>query len=358
MTQNFSNIIIKSSFRTYLIKFQSIEIMQFKNSYFLVDQRLKVSLNLDISKSVIVPVNEVNKTLNLVENIMVELSTKGMTKKSDLVVIGGGFLQDIGTLVASLYMRGVQWKYVPTTLAAMGDSCIGGKSSINAGSIKNLVGNFYPPEEVLIDPSFVSTLPNIEIIAGISEIIKICFAKSFEVFVESTRLISEWRKNWNIDSLSQLIQLSLYCKKYFVEEDEFDVGIRRLLNFGHSFGHALESASNYKIPHGIAVLIGMLAASQHPLSEPSTEKELLIESCLAFGKLIDKDILSEISNVDYDAFSRALAKDKKNSSSNLVLVLPLISGLGIMEIPFKNDALQTASRSMNSAIEKVLNEIC
>ena len=357
MTQNSSNIVINSSFGAYSIKFQPIEIEQFENSYFLADQTLKEYVNLDRDKSVVVPVKEVNKTLELVENIMVQLSAKGMTKKNDLVVIGGGFLQDIGTLVASLYMRGVKWKYVPTTLAAMGDSCIGGKSSINAGAVKNLVGNFYPPGEVLINSSFVSTLPNIEIIAGISEIIKICFARSFETFAESIRLISDWNTNGNLDSLSQLIQLSLYCKKYFVEKDEFDVGIRRLLNFGHSFGHALESASNYKIPHGIAILIGMLAASQHPLSEPSSEKQLLVKNCLAFGKLIGEDILSEISSVDYEAFSRALAKDKKNSSSHLVLVLPLVSRLDVIEIPFKDDALQTASRSMNSAIEMVLNEI-
>jgi len=100
-----------------------------------------------------------------------------MTKENELVVIGGGFLQDIGTLVASLYTQGVNWSYVPTTLAPMGDSCIGGKSSINAGNVKNLVGNFYPPRTVIIDASFVSTLPELEILAGISEIAKICFSK-------------------------------------------------------------------------------------------------------------------------------------------------------------------------------------
>lgn len=357
MNQNFSSIFINSSFGAYTIKFQSIEIETFENSYFIIDQMLKESLNLNKDKCVVTPVKEVNKTLNLVETTMVQLSAKGMTKNDNLVVIGGGFLQDIGTLVASLYMRGVKWNYVPTTLAAMGDSCIGGKSSINAGKVKNLVGNFYPPREVLINPSFVSTLPNLEIIAGISEIIKICFARSFKSFTESIRLISDWKANGNIDSLSKLIHLSLSCKKYFIEEDEFDVGIRKLLNFGHSFAHALEVASNYKIPHGVAVLIGMLAASQHPLSEQSSETQLLIETCLAFSKLIGAEMSAQISNVDYEAFSQALAKDKKNSSSNLLLILPLTSGLKTVEIPFKDDALRIATYSMKSAIERVLNEI-
>lgn len=357
MIQNLSDIVIESSFGTYPIRFKEIGIEQFENSYFLIDQALKENLSVSKGQCVLIPVKEVNKTLHLVENSIVQLSAKGMTKKSELVVIGGGFLQDIGTLVASLYMRGVKWSYVPTTLAAMGDSCIGGKSSINAGKVKNLVGNFYPPREVLINPSFVSTLPNLEIVAGISEIIKICFARSFESFTKSTELIFDWKTNGNIDSLSELIQLSLSCKKYFVEEDEFDVGIRKLLNFGHSFAHALEAASNYKIPHGVAVLIGMLAASKHPLSEQSSETQLLIETCLAFSKLIGEEISAQISNVDYEAFSQALAKDKKNSSSNLLLVLPLTSGLKTVEIPFREDALRIATYSMKSAIERVLDEI-
>ncbi len=357
MTQNFFNISINSSLGAYPIRFQSIETEMFENSYLIVDQILKENLYLNKDKCVLIPVKEVTKTLSLVENTMVQLSAKRMTKNDNLVVIGGGFLQDIGTLVASLYMRGVKWSYVPTTLAAMGDSCIGGKSSINAGKVKNLVGNFYPPREVLINPSFISTLPNLEIIAGISEIIKICFARSFESFTKSTELIFDWKINGNIASLTELIQLSLSCKKYFVEQDEFDVGIRKLLNFGHSFAHALEAASNYKIPHGIAVLIGMLAASQHPLSEQSSETQLLIETCLSFSKLIGEEMSAQISNVDYGAFSQALAKDKKNSSSNLLLILPLISGLKAVEIPFKDDALRIATYSMKSAIERVLNEI-
>jgi 3-dehydroquinate synthase len=358
VTQNLSNLVINSSFGTYTITFQPLDIEEYENSYFLVDQVLEGMSGLNRNKCVFISAREENKTLRSVEDAVLQLSEKGMTKKNDLVVIGGGCLQDIGTLVASLYMRGVKWNYVPTTLAAMGDSCIGGKSSINAGGVKNLIGNFYPPRTVLIDPSFVSTLPNLEVVAGISEIIKICFARSFDSFTESTRLISYWRMHRDVNSLSQVIQLSLRCKQHFIEKDEFDTGIRKLLNFGHSFGHALEAASNYRIPHGVAILIGMVAASKHPQSTPSVETKLLIENCLLFCRLIENEVAAEISNVDYVVFSQALKRDKKNSSSNLVLVLPIYSGLKVIEFPLEDNAIEAATNAMRSAIKMVLNEVC
>ncbi len=357
MFQNLSDIEIESSFGAYQIKFQNVIPKTFENSFFLVDKNLEGRFNLEADTAIFVNAIEMDKTLKAVEDVMVQLSKKGMTKNNELVVVGGGYLQDVGTLVASLYMRGIKWTYVPTTLAAMGDSCIGGKSSINAGSVKNLVGNFYPPRQVLIDPSFTLTLPDLEIIAGISEIIKICFARSYETFTVCSKLIEDWNGNSDQNSLSAVIQLSLKSKKHFVEEDEFDVGIRKLLNFGHSFGHALESASEYKIPHGVAVLIGMIAASQHPRSDVSVETQVLIASSLAFCKIIGEEIKAEISNVDFEKFSQALSKDKKNTNSELVLILPSSSGLQIVNIPFNQGALEEATDAMKKGIGMVLNEI-
>lgn len=357
MLRNLSNLIIKSSFGAYEINFQSVDLERFENAYFLIDGSLKGRIDLSLDKSVFVEAIESNKTLTVVESIMIQLSEKGMTKSNELVVVGGGHLQDIGTLVASLYMRGVKWTHVPTTLAAMGDSCIGGKSSINAGDVKNLVGNFYPPQQVLIDPTFVSTLPNLEIIAGISEIIKICFAHSYQTFDECSTLISDWKSNLNQDVLSEIIFLSLSSKKYFIEEDEFDAGIRKLLNFGHSFGHALESATNYRIPHGVAVLIGMVAAVQHPRSVATVETQALIIDCLAFTRTLGNEIAAEISSVDFVRFAKALSRDKKNSSSDLVLILPSTSGLEIVKIPFTENAVEIATDAMRAGIKMVLNEI-
>ncbi len=356
--QNLSEIVVKSSFGVYPIKFQPAPSMKFNDSYFIIDTKISAQLEINSKRCIFIEVLESRKTLSSIEKIMVELSEKGMTKKSELVVIGGGYLQDLGTLVASLYMRGVSWSYIPTTLAAMGDSCIGGKSSINAGKVKNLAGNFYPPKEVLIDPSFISTLPNLEIIAGISEIIKICFARSFGTYSECSKLVKDWQSSRDHLTLSRIIQLSLRSKQYFVEEDEFDAGTRKLLNFGHSFGHALESASDYKIPHGVAVLIGMIAACNHPLSVKSNENRELVAVSLAFIRIAASEIVDDLINIDYGKFTEALARDKKNTNSDLVLVLPVEDKLKVVNIPFEQGALEVATNVMRLGIEMVLNEIC
>ena len=356
--QNLSDIVIKSSFGSYQIEFSPMNSQNFVNSYFLVDEKLRDRIKVDLEKSIFVSAEESKKTLSSVENILIKLSDQGMKKNHELVVIGGGFLQDIGTLVASLYMRGVNWIYVPTTLASMGDSSIGGKSSINAGHIKNLLGNFYPPKKVLVDISFVSTLPDLELVAGISEIIKICYAKSFFTFNECSELLNEWRIDSNLSSLTKVIQLSLRSKKYFVEEDEFDLGIRKLLNFGHSFGHALESASEYKIPHGVAVLFGMIAAVHHPLSDTSEETKLLTATCLSYCKAVSKEMEGKIEAIDYSIFSAAIAKDKKNTNSDLVLILPKSNTLEIVRHPFSENSVEVATVAMKSGMEVILNEVC
>ena len=344
--QNLSKIRINSVSGAYEIEFLSFKMENFDKYFFLVDENLRNHSEFNLKRTIFVNVKESYKTLSAVETVLINFSDIGMTKNDELVVVGGGYVQDIGTLVASIYMRGIKWIYIPTTLASMGDSCIGGKSSINAGSIKNLVGNFYPPKKVLIDPSFVSTLPKLEIIAGISEIIKICFSKSFETFSECSKLISKWQSQRSIENLSEVIQISLQSKKYFIEIDEFDLGPRKLLNFGHSFGHALESASDYRI-----------AASYHPLSESSQETQALVLSCLTFVSEIDERTISEFSRLDFDKFSRSLSKDKKNTNVDLVLILPKLKGLEIVKIPFDQNALEVATVAMRAGVERVINEI-
>jgi 3-dehydroquinate synthase len=157
-------------------------------------------------------------------------------------------------------MRGVPWIYYPTTMLSMADSCIGGKSSINVGRYKNIVGNFYPPEEVIIDTRFCDTLTDEQIVEGLCEAAKICYVDSDDAFNAYLSLVEEGTKLPRDERLGGVIHHSLRTKKRFIEEDEFDQGIRLLLNFGHTFGHAIESATSYAISHGIAVGLGMLAA--------------------------------------------------------------------------------------------------
>jgi 3-dehydroquinate synthase len=352
-----SEIEIKSSQGSYKIEFSSFYVTNFDHAFFLVDSFFQGKIPVDPTRVVWVDANEGLKTLQTVEQILINLSEMGMTTTDSLAVIGGGCIQDLGTITASLYMRGVEWIYIPTTLAAMGDSCIGGKSSINAGPVKNLVGNFYPPKNVFIDPQWCSSLPSIEVLAGVSEIIKICFAKSFTSFTEAVQMANSQNLKNDAEILTKLITLSLSCKKYFIEEDEFDKGVRKLLNFGHSFGHAIEKTSNFAIPHGVAVMIGMIAATCHEDAAKTSESLLLKNICLQYLNEVRTEISEPLINLNITEFSDALKRDKKNSNQELVLVLPKDEGLELFRDLYVQGALVKASVAVGLAIGEILDEI-
>lgn len=229
----------------------------------------------------------------------------GLTRDGSIVAVGGGVVQDIACFVASTYMRGVAWSYVPTTLLAMVDSCIGGKSSINVGEFKNLVGTFYPPTEVVIAPAALSTLPDIHLAAGKAEAAKIAFARSREVFDEFLGLDSA--------DDAALIALSLGAKKWFVETDEFDRAERLLLNFGHSFGHALESCTDYAVPHGVAVGVGCLAAVEMSGAHAPRAGALRQHMHAILDPL--GTLPEALGKVGRDAFFRYWGSDKKHSAA-------------------------------------------
>jgi 3-dehydroquinate synthase len=224
--QNLSKLQIASAAGEYEIVFEPFKDNLNPNHFYIVDSFFKDSFSFSKLQVIYFDANEDNKSLSSAEKILISLSEMGMTKRDTMVVVGGGCVQDIGTLVASLYMRGVKWIFVPTTLAAMGDSCIGGKSSINAGSVKNLVGNFYPPSKVIIDASFCASLPTLEMIAGLSEIIKICFARSLDHFSESIKMVTQIGLQQMPEKLNDLIFLSLTSKKYFINSPLFDCPYR------------------------------------------------------------------------------------------------------------------------------------
>lgn len=201
---------------------------------------------------------ETSKSLDQMGEVIVALRTLGANRETTLLAIGGGVIQDIATFVASLYMRGLTWDYLPTTLLGMVDSCIGGKSSINVGKYKNLIGNFYPPENIFIDLQFIETLNVEQRVAGLFEAVKICFAHTGDAFARYIELNPE--AGSTPEGFREVISLSLLTKRWFIEIDEHDQKERLLLNFGHTFGHAIEGACNFEIPHGIAVGMGMLGA--------------------------------------------------------------------------------------------------
>jgi 3-dehydroquinate synthase len=226
------------------------------NTIFICDTRFAAELRQAGCKVIELEAHEKMKDLNNIPEVVVNLRKFDTVRATSLVAVGGGIVQDVVSFVSAIYMRGISWYYYPTTLLGMGDSCIGGKSSINVGEYKNIVGTYTPPVEVRIDPSFADSLPHEQRAAGLVEAAKICFCHSHEAFARYRALAP--RIDMNSQELSKVIAESLAAKKWFVETDEFDQGQRLLLNFGHTFGHAVEASSQYAIGHGLAVGVGML----------------------------------------------------------------------------------------------------
>ncbi len=281
--------------------------------------------NLSFKAPIVIDAIETNKTLIVVGGIIESLRERGATRKSVVLSIGGGIVQDVSTFAISSYMRGINWVYVPTTLLAMVDSCIGGKSSINVGKYKNIAGNFYPPQKVIVDVNFCKTLTEQQLIEGLFEAVKICYAHSELKFQTYLSLVSFQSSSLiNID-LEKIVILSLATKKEFIEKDEFDNDIRLLLNFGHTFGHALEGASNFKISHGIAVGLGMLCA--HHLSRSlgllqvrnRKVDDLLDHIFTLLQKVIDLPLM--IKDIDMMVALEKFQSDKKHSTKEYVAIL-------------------------------------
>ena len=271
----------------------------------------------------LIEATEANKSLDASPKIIERLRKSGANRQTELVAVGGGTIQDLSAFIASIYMRGLRWSYLPTTLLAMVDSCIGGKSSINVGPYKNLVGTFHPPRQVLIDPAVVQTLPDDQKASGLVEAAKICFCRGAESFERYLSL--EPSAATSIERLEALIVTSLEAKKWFIEIDEFDKGERLLLNFGHTFGHAIEGASHFAIAHGIAVGLGILCAlefeRQRGTDYGGCPRVRLLEEHL-------ETLLSSVGGLP--ALVRGLAvedvmerfeSDKKHGAENYTLIL-------------------------------------
>ena len=258
---------------------------------------------------IFVDATEEAKEFQAVGPLIEQCREQGLARGGRIVALGGGVVQDIAGFVATVYMRGVKWTLLPTTLLAMVDSCIGGKSSINVGAFKNLVGSFYPPDEIIVPVRAVETLPAEHIAAGRCEAAKICFARGEQCFDDYAALAD--------GDYERMIELSLGAKKWFIEIDEFDQKERLLLNFGHSFGHALESCTSYGVTHGVAVGVGCLAAVEfsarrHP-GLNAHPRVAALSSDLR-GILAELPALGErLGEVSRDDFFRYWQSDKKHN---------------------------------------------
>jgi 3-dehydroquinate synthase len=345
---------IQSSTRSYPISIGVAALDALRNKEFVViaDSKLDHISKLFSGRIIRVEASEANKNLATCESVIQQMKAHACNRDTMVVAIGGGFVQDIATLVSALYMRGISWIYVPTTLMAMMDSCIGGKSSINVADAKNLIGNFYPPMEILIDLAFVASLDEMAIASGLSEGVKICYAKgpsSFEKFCTYRKEIREYSGPLGVELVAHVLN----AKKWFVETDEFDQGPRKLLNFGHTFGHALESASEFSVPHGIAVAVGVIAALNHPLSYHGAIEQKLQEECLSILTPIAKEIKGFLVNFDSLKFEKAFLGDKKHSAKNYRLVISQQGTLRLVDVERNDESLADIHTAIQSALAKV-----
>ena len=268
------------------------------------------------SNKVVIFANESAKSFDRIESYIKELMQQSIRRDHILIALGGGVIQDITAFLASILFRGIDWNFFPTTLLAQSDSCIGSKSSINVGCFKNIVGTYSHPQNIIIDSIFLNSLTNSEINSGIGEMLKVHAIAGVDQFSSIRDAFPSLKLDQ--DLMKRFIFNSLEYKKKIIEQDEFDADIRKVMNYGHSFGHAIEVASEYLIPHGIAVTIGMDLANYVAWKLKITSREHFERMHAALTLNYEP---SKNSYIDFDKFMKALTKDKKNKQSQLGLVL-------------------------------------
>ena len=295
------------------------------NVFPLYGERLKESLNKRGFKTLefVFPHGEKSKSLATYGELL-EFMCESKVKRSDMIVaLGGGVVGDLSGFAAASYQRGIAFVQVPTTLLAAVDSSVGGKTAVDLKSGKNQVGAFYQPRLVLCDTDTLKTLPKEEYECGCGEIIKYAILESDEFFDELLeKPVSE--------QYEHVIATCVNIKKHYVENDEFDTGLRMKLNLGHTFGHAVETCSGYTILHGQAVAMGMAAvtkaASEMGLCSKETEVRVL--------EILDRYELPKDISFKIDEMYEAMLVDKKNTGAVTNLIVPTaIGNCRIMKIP-------------------------
>jgi len=261
---------------------------------------------------------ESQKSYQAVEPVINTLIERGFRKNHRLIAIGGGITQDVTAFIASILYRGVQWYFFPTTLLAQGDSCIGSKTSINFGKFKNQVGGFYPPNKIYVDPAFLNSLPHNELQSGLGEMAHYFVVAGEQDFERYKRDYLQALTDKKV--LGGLIARSLEIKKSYIEIDEYDKNERQVFNYGHSFGHAIESLTNYAIPHGIAVSFGMDISNFVSMKKRYITADVRQNSRELFEKIWD-GYSDKVKGLDVDTYIVALTKDKKNKGPLLGLIL-------------------------------------
>ena len=301
------------------------------------------------------PPGERHKRMSSVESLAQQLATAGADRDSLLLAFGGGVIGDITGFLAAIYMRGIRYVQIPTTLLAQVDSSIGGKTGVNLAAGKNLIGSFHHPQAVFADTDLLRTLPPAELRAGLQESIKagvIYDAKLFrfmEQNAEASLNTSNTKKNADTKALTKVVAASVRVKADVVSKDEKESGLRMILNFGHTIGHAIEAATNYKqLLHGEAVAWGSIAAlsvavARNTISEKDANR--IANLILRYGPLPTFKATAE-------KLVALTARDKKNRSGIRSFILP--TAIGKVEIvrDVTKPELLAATQSMLTLMRK------
>jgi 3-dehydroquinate synthase len=265
-----------------------------------------------------VPDGEEQKSLDAAGSLYGELTDFYAERITPILALGGGVIGDLAGFVAATYLRGVPLIQIPTTLLAQVDSSIGGKVAVNHGQLKNKIGAFYQPRLVISDISTLTTLPTKVLIDGLAEVIKsaVIGDKDFFAFLEKNL---NKVKSLNAEVLEEVVSQSAKIKAEIVEKDETDLGLRSILNYGHTVGHAIESTSNFKVQHGEAVAIGMLAAARISNKLGLLDKDELIRLKSVIKRA---ELPTQMPNLEVENIIQAIEHDKKVLRGKIRFVLP------------------------------------
>jgi 3-dehydroquinate synthase len=333
LNSNHKTIEIKSINGDYLATFHPdhnsllTSIKNISDSYFVVDSALPSiypDLFLQFPKERVFEVvsDENTKSLSTVESISEWLIDRGASKSSHLIGIGGGVVQDLSTFVSHVFYRGIKWTFVPTTLLSQADSCIGAKCALNIQGHKNQIGVIHTPCAIEIFPGFLNSLPYSEIQSGYGEIAKLAVTGSKQFLVEFEDHLS--RYGMVLSGIELLIEMSLMAKKDIIDLDEYETGLRRVLNYGHSFGHALESLTKNNVVHGDAVIIGMELINYLGLHWGITDLDFQVRMQNLFDANFSQITIEQ--NISALEWVQELNKDKKMKNGKMNFAIPVSQG--------------------------------
>ncbi len=261
------------------------------------------------------PAGENSKNINTVMKLWQEMLKIGLDRKSTVIALGGGVTGDLAGFAASTFMRGINWVGVPTTLLAMVDSSLGGKTGFDLPEGKNLIGSFYSPKLVLADPQLLKTLPETELISDMAEVAKHGIISDPELFYLCQRGL-----NWIKDNLEEVVKRAMTVKIKIIEEDPYEKGVRASLNLGHTVGHAIELVSHFRFRHGEAVAIGMVAEAK--LAERLAVASRGLSDAVAEALLVLGLPIQIPKELPREELIRAMQKDKKKSNKVVRFALP------------------------------------